>query len=71
MSLDIALPVKKPTPARSYEVICISMYKGDLDLLDAMVARLKEKGVTNMSRSRLIRYALRQSGLEESIHPDR
>ncbi|MDD5438514.1 MAG: hypothetical protein PHC70_05250 [Patescibacteria group bacterium] len=67
MTLDLALAKKKESPARNYAIICISMYKGDLELLDAMVARLKAKGKTNMSRSRLIRYALRQFGLEESV----
>lgn len=67
MTLDIELTTKKPTPTRNYEVICISVYKDDLRFLDAMVARLKEKGMTNMSRSRLIRRALKQSGLEDSL----
>lgn len=48
---------RKPKPAH-YEVLCISMYRDDLDRLDAEVARLKASGHTKMSRSGLIRFAL-------------
>jgi hypothetical protein len=48
---------RKPKPTH-YEVLCISMYRDDLDRLDAEVARLKESGHTKMSRSGLIRFAL-------------
>ena len=41
-----------------YKVICISMYKGDLERLDQMVDKLKERGLTKANRSALIRYAL-------------
>ena len=47
----------KPKPTH-YEVLCISMYRDDLDRLDAEVARLKASGHTKMSRSGLIRFAL-------------
>ncbi len=47
----------KPKPAH-YEVICISMYREDLDRLDEEVAKLKAAGHTKMSRSGLIRFAL-------------
>lgn len=47
----------KPKPDH-YEVICISMYREDLDALDAKVADLKARGHRKMSRSSLIRYAL-------------
>ena len=48
---------RKPKPDH-YEVICISMYREDLDALDAKVADLKARGHRKMSRSSLIRYAL-------------
>jgi hypothetical protein len=41
-----------------YEVICISLYKEDLERLDAKVQSLKDGGHRKMSRSALIRYAL-------------
>lgn len=41
-----------------YEVICISLYKEDLERLDEKVKLLKSKGHRKMSRSALIRYAL-------------
>ena len=41
-----------------YKVICISMYNEDLAHLDAMVERLKTRGLTKANRSALIRYAL-------------
>ena len=62
-----------PTPARTdrptqaskadgkpthYKVICISMYTDDLSRLDAMVDKLKARGLTKANRSALIRYAL-------------
>jgi hypothetical protein len=48
----------KPKRAEHYEVICISMYKEDLERLDAKVAELKRAGHRKMSRSALIRFAL-------------
>ena len=41
-----------------YKVICISMYTDDLERLDAMVDRLKARGLTKANRSALIRWAL-------------
>jgi len=41
-----------------YKVICISMYNEDLAHMDAMVERLKARGLTKANRSALIRYAL-------------
>ncbi|MBK8169510.1 MAG: hypothetical protein IPK60_04100 [Sandaracinaceae bacterium] len=41
-----------------YEVICISMYREDLSMLDEKVAALKAAGHRKMSRSGLIRFAL-------------
>lgn len=52
----------KPKPDH-YEVICISVYKEDLQRLDAKVAGLKETGFRRMTRSALIRYALDQVDL--------
>ncbi len=47
----------KPKPDH-YDVICISMYKEDLERLDEKVAALKAKGHRKMNRSALIRFAL-------------
>ncbi len=57
--------VRSPRPARAtkpkpdhYEVICISLYKEDLERLDAKVKDLKQRGHRKMTRSSLIRFAL-------------
>jgi hypothetical protein len=55
----------KPKKAEHYEVICISMYKEDLERLDAKVAELKRAGHRKMSRSALIRFALDTMDLED------
>lgn len=48
-----------------YKVICISMYTGDLERLDAMVDELKARGITKANRSALIRHALSQVDLDK------
>lgn len=54
----------KPKPDH-YEVICISMYKEDLERLDAKVQQLKQRGHRKMTRSSLIRFALDHVELEK------
>lgn len=57
---------KTPAPKPDhYRVICISMYTEDLARLDAMVEKLKARGLTKANRSALIRYALEQVDLEK------
>lgn len=64
---------KEPAPtvrstrpkAEHYEVICISLYKEDLEALDAKVTELKKRGHRRVSRSSLIRYALTSLDLAE------
>ena len=41
-------------------MICISLYKEDLERLDAKVQDLKARGHRKMTRSGLIRFALDQ-----------
>jgi hypothetical protein len=53
---------------RTYKVITISMYKQDLDRLDNLVKDMKRKGVSQASRSALIRYAI--SKLDNSVPID-
>ncbi|MGF1466335.1 MAG: hypothetical protein ACFCGT_09385 [Sandaracinaceae bacterium] len=48
-----------------YKVICISLYREDLDRLDEKVRAAKAAGHTKMSRSALIRYALDQVDVED------
>src|SRR4051812_11547492 len=48
-----------------YKVICISMYTNDLEQLDAMVEKLKAKGLTKANRSALIRFALAEVDLDK------
>jgi hypothetical protein len=57
-----AKPNEKPL---HYKVICISMYTKDLDRLDALVEKLKGRGMTKANRSALIRAALDQVDLEK------
>lgn len=52
----------KPT---HYKVICISMYTKDLEQLDELVEKLKERGMTKANRSALIRVALEQLDLDK------
>lgn len=54
----------EPKPAH-YKVICISLYNGDLDRLDALVGELKARGLTKANRSALIRAALDQIDLDK------
>lgn len=51
---------ERPSKAKPthYKVISISMYREDLERLDAMVAELKRRGHTKANKSSLIRYAL-------------
>ena len=53
---------KKPD---HYDVICISLYKEDLEQLDEMVAKLKKRGHRRVSRSALIRFALDQVDIRD------
>src|SRR5580692_8035852 len=48
-------PPRKP---EHYTGICVSTYKDDLSKLDALVDALKSTGITNTSRSALIRLAI-------------
>lgn len=56
-------PGERPTkPAKQkpthYKVISISLYREDIERLEAMVAELKRRGHTKANKSSLIRYAL-------------
>ncbi|MFO0587694.1 MAG: ribbon-helix-helix domain-containing protein [Polyangiaceae bacterium] len=57
-----AKPLSKP---EHYKVICISLYKDDLQQLDRMVKELKSRGLTKANRSALIRQALLQIDLDK------
>jgi hypothetical protein len=54
----------RPKPTH-YKVICISMYTRDLEQLDELVDKLKERGFTKANRSALIRVALDQLDLDK------
>jgi hypothetical protein len=60
------LPPSRRVPKEHlpYEVICISLYREDLAALDRMVEALKARGLRKMSRSALIRWALRTVDLD-------
>jgi hypothetical protein len=59
-------PGEKPT---HYKVICISIYKRDLEELEAKVAELKRRGWTKANKSQLIRLALSQIDLDKLQTP--
>ena len=59
-------PGQKPT---HYKVICISIYKRDLEELEAKVAELKRRGWTKANKSQLIRLALSQIDLDKLPTP--
>jgi hypothetical protein len=59
-------PGQKPT---HYKVICISIYKRDLEELEAKVAELKRRGWTKANKSQLIRLALSQIDLDKLQTP--
>jgi len=52
--------------AKPFKVICISMYAQDLNALDQLVERLKNRGHKTANRSRLIRMALKKLDEEEA-----
>jgi hypothetical protein len=54
----------KLPPPTHYKMICVSIYKDDLEHLDAMVAELKKMGITKANRSALIRHALKTVDLK-------
>lgn len=47
--------------------LCISTYPEDLAALDAAVANCQRAGLTRMSRSQLLRIALKRLDLEQVI----
>lgn len=47
--------------------LCISTYPEDLAVMDAMVDQCKRAGLTRMSRSQLLRIALKRLDLEQVI----
>ena len=52
---SITSPKAKPA---HYKIICISMYKDDIERLNIKVAQLKQLGHSKANKSSLIRYAL-------------
>ena len=55
----------------SYEVICISLYTGDLVAARAKVAALKERGIRRANLSWLIRIALERLDIDTITKGDR
>ncbi|MBX3156965.1 MAG: hypothetical protein KF773_13405 [Deltaproteobacteria bacterium] len=66
-------PERRPKPQGEkpthYKVICISIYKRDLEDLEAKVAELKRRGWTKANKSQLIRLALSQIDLDKLTTP--
>ncbi|MGB0680488.1 MAG: ribbon-helix-helix domain-containing protein [Polyangiales bacterium] len=53
----------------SYRVVCISLYREDLDALDKAVHTLRARGYHRVSRSALVRHALRHLDLTTIPRP--
>lgn len=51
----------------TYEVICISLYPRDLELIHAQVAELKQRGMTKANASMLVRLAIAQLDLDAAM----
>lgn len=65
-------PRNRARPAdASYEVVCISMYKTDLEIARARVAELKARGLRRANLSWLIRLALSRLDTETITIGDR
>lgn len=60
----------KPDKPTHYKIVCISLYTSDIEDLDAKVDELKRRGLTKMSRSQLIRIALRRLNLDDVTRGD-
>jgi hypothetical protein len=56
----------EPKPAH-YKVICISLYNGDLERLDALVDELKSRGLTKANRSISTRFRRGSERLPEGL----
>ncbi|MBI2897047.1 MAG: hypothetical protein HYY06_26050 [Deltaproteobacteria bacterium] len=50
-------PATKPKPEH-YKIVCISLYREDLEHVDGLVRALKDRGHTKANRSSVIRFAL-------------
>lgn len=59
--------VNAPAPEPRFVTLCISTYPEDRDVMDAMVDQCKRAGLTRMSRSQLLRIALKRLDLEQVI----
>ncbi len=55
---------KKPKPTH-YKIVCISLYNEDIELLESLVAQLKQRGHTKANKSQVIRAALDQIDLDK------
>ncbi|HJZ85117.1 MAG TPA: hypothetical protein VKN99_08110 [Polyangia bacterium] len=64
--------LRKPapeTPRRPYKLVCVSLYLEDIARLEALVAELKRRGHTRMSKSRIVRLALAEVDLAKLAEP--
>lgn len=57
---DVTLKIRQPVDGRTYEIVCISVYKTDLAELDSAVERMQAAGLKKMSRSQLLRIAFKR-----------
>lgn len=64
---DATRPTHPADDSPDYTTICISLYFDDLASLEAAVKRCKSAGLRRMSKSQLIRIALRQLDLDSLI----
>ncbi len=59
-----APPDGESEKSEGYKVISISLYDEDLEYLEALVSELKRRGHRRVSKSRLVRFALRSVNID-------
>jgi hypothetical protein len=74
-------PISAPDPERdrptdgarpsTYKVVSVSLYRRDIEDLDAKVAELKRRGIARANKSWLIRLALSRLDLDAITKGDR
>lgn len=52
-----------PLAKRNFKVIAVSIYLGDLDLVDSVVRDLRSRGLSHVNRSMVLRAAVRMASI--------
>ena len=65
--VEVRRPRRKRSAEKTWEVVCISLYPADLERIDATVAALRERGITNASRSWLLRFCAAKANVDDIV----